>query len=287
MLHEGLALWYAALSPWVQTLVTVVVVFFVGLIVIKTVKGIVKSNLERSPHIESTLKGFIGGLVEVVGWLLLIVVVLGVAGVDVAALVGGLAIGGFIIGFALKDTLGNLAAGVMLLFYRPFKVDETVTIDGMDGTVVRLSISLTTLKCADGRLITIPNGSVLGGAIVNHTREPLRRADVLVGIGYDDDIDTAVRAIMDALKTDARVLAEPEPGIRLTDLGDNAVGLQVRPWVKTEDYWQAKADFVGVVKRALDAAGCSIPYPQRDVHVYTEASATPEIRVREGDGARS
>lgn len=257
------------LPAWTQLLVRLGVVVVIGVLAQWIVRSVLDRSMQRNRHMDDTARLFLVRTAGIVVWIFVAVVILGLLGVDAAALAGGLAVGGFIVGFALKDSLGNLAAGVMLLFYRPFSVGETVTIDGESGDVVALGMALTTIKAADGRIVTLPNGAILGGTIVNHTREPKRRADVLVGIGYDDDIDHAVRAIMEAVKADPRVLDDPAPGVRITDLGDNAVGLQVRPWVRTDDFWQAKADLTGTVKRALDAAGCSIPYPQRDLHIVS------------------
>lgn len=259
---------FLGLPGWVHTLLQVLVVLLVGYIVDWILDRQLNRVLERNRHVDDTTRVFLVRVVDVGVWALTIVVALSVLGVDPAALAGGLAVGGFIVGFALKDTLGNLAAGVMLVFYRPFNVHDWVTIDGQQGDVQSLGMAMTTLKAADGRIVTLPNGAVLGGTIVNHTREPIRRADVLVGIDYDDDIDTAVKVILEAVGSDDRVLDDPAPGVRITDLGDNAVGLQVRPWVRTPDIWQAQADLHGTVKRALDAAGINIPYPQRDVHVH-------------------
>ncbi|MGB1586782.1 MAG: mechanosensitive ion channel family protein [Thermoplasmatota archaeon] len=260
-----------ALPSWQQTALLFLSVLILGYFGIKIVERLVDGAMYRSKHIDPTLRNFLDSLTNVLGWVVLSVVLLTILGVDLAAALGGLAIGGFVIGFALKDTLGNLAAGVMLLFYRPYNVGDTVTIAGQDGDVVDLGISLTTLKAADGRIITIPNGNILGGTVVNHTRNDVRRADVLVGIDYNADIDTAVKVILEAIGQDARVLPTPAPSVRLTSLGDNAVGLQVRPWVKTGDFWQAKADFHGTVKRALDGAGIGIPFPQMDVHIKGES----------------
>ena len=266
-LHQGAVDWLLARPEWQQRALLFAATLVLGVIVIKVAEKLVDGAMYRSKHIDATLRNFLDSVTNVIGWILLVIVLLTIVGVDLAALLGGLAIGGFVIGFALKDTLGNLAAGVMLLFYRPFKVGDTVTIAGQDGDVQDLGISMTTLLAADGRIVTIPNGNVLGGTVVNHTRHHVRRADVLVGISYDANIDTAVRAIMEELGKDDRVLHEPALGIRITNLGDNAVGLQVRPWVKTADIWQAKADFHGTVKHALDSVGINIPYPQRDVHM--------------------
>jgi len=270
--HATLLERYQTLPPWTQTTLKVLLVVLVGYVVLALVRRYVVGLMARSRHIDATLLGFLRALITSGGWMVLLVVVLGVAGFDVTALIGGLAIGGFILGFALKDTLGNLAAGMMLLFYRPFNVDDEVELNGHFGVVTGLGMALTRIRAADGRIITMPNGSVLGGAIVNHTRHPVRRADVIVGIAYEDDIGTAVKAILDALRADPRVLAEPEPSVWVSALADSSVNLQVRPWVRTPDYWHARADFHGLVKRAVEAAGCTIPFPQRDIHVLQEAA---------------
>ncbi len=268
MFHDELMAGIAALPSWQQRLFSAAVIVVVGWLFMKLGIGLIQRGMKRNKFIDDTLTHFIHAVLSAIGWIVIVMAVLATFGVDLAALVGGLAIGGFVIGFALKDTLGNLAAGVMLLFYRPFNINDTVTISGETGDVTSLGMALTTLKLADGRVVTLPNGKVLGSAITNHTRLPIRRADVLVGIAYSDDIDVAIKAIMEALPKDSRVLPEPALSVRLTELGDSSVGLQVRPWVRTGDYWQAKADFHATVKRALEGAGCSIPFPQRDIHVH-------------------
>ncbi len=271
MFHEAIWERFHALPSWVQTLVVLALVYVAGRIVIRIGLRALRAFMRRDKHFDVTLEKFLMGVANATAWAALILVLMIVAGVNVSALLGGIAIGGFVIGFAVKDTLGNLAAGVVLQFNRPIKVGETVEISGHTGEVTAIGMALTSLKAADARIITVPNGSVLGSAIVNHTRADQRRADVLVGIGYDDDIDVAVKAILEEVGKDPRVLADPAPSVRITDLGDNAVGLQVRPWVATKDLWQAKADLHQTVKRALDDAGCSIPYPQRDVHMIAAA----------------
>ncbi len=263
--HETI-LPYAAQYPWLNTTLRVVLVLVLGWLAIRFLRPIILRTLDHGK--DATLTGFLRRVISMVSWVIVAVVALGVAGVDAAALAGGIAVGGFIIGFAVKDTLGNLAAGVTLLIYRPFDKGDTVSIAGTDGDVMDLGMAMTWIKTADARIAAIPNGSVLGGTIINHTREPKRRADVTVGISYDDDIDTTIRAILDDVAKDPRVLDDPAPGVRITALGDSSVNLQVRPWVNTDDYWQTRADLNATVKRAVEGAGCSIPYPQRDVHVH-------------------
>lgn len=265
---DRLADGYAVLPGWAQTAVQVAVVVLVGWVVLKILDRYLDKVLRRSRHVDATLRSFLVRTTSIGGGVLVAAWALAVAGVDLAALLGGLAIGGFVLGFALKDALGNLAAGVMLLLYRPFNVDDVATIGGETGLVTALGMAMTTLRTGDGRVVTVPNGKVLGGTLVNHTREPKRRADVRVGIGYGDDIDAAVRAILAAVREDPRVLPDPEPSVWISGLDADSVGLVVRPWVATADFWQAQADLHGTVKRAVESAGCTIPYPQRDVHLH-------------------
>lgn len=263
------SLWadFGELPNWVHTTVKVALVFIIGWIIDSILDRTLDGALKRNKFVDDTARTFLVRTMDICIWALTFVVALSYLGVDPAALAGGIAVSGFIVGFALKDTLGNLAAGLMLLVYRPFHVADTVTIGGDSGDVMSLGMAMTVLKTGDGKLVTIPNGKVLGDTITNHTRENMRRADVLVGIHYDDDVGQATQAILAALNADPRVLSDPEPSVRITSLGDNSVGLQVRPWVATGDYWKAKADFHDTVKQALIGAGCSIPYPQREVLV--------------------
>lgn len=272
--HERATNAFFALPEWGQRLILVALVLVLGWFTIAMARVWAQRALGRMQRLDETVRQFFLTVLVACGWVVVIVVALGVLGVDSAALLGGLAIGGFIVGFALKDVLGNFASGVMLLFYRPFRVGEVAEVGGHTGIVADIGLSLTTIRAADGRLITIPNAAVISGTIVNHTREPKRRADVDVGVAYGDNLDVAIAAIMDAVKGHPKVLPDPALDVRIMGLGDNSVNLQVRPWVQTADLWAVQAELHAVVKRAVEGAGCSIPFPQRDVHVY-ESSSTP------------
>ncbi len=276
-LHEAAVDWYVGQPGWVQDIVVAAFVVVVGAIVIGILHTWIDVALKRSRRVEETVRRFLLTIFQIAAWIFVGVAVLYVFGVSATALAGLLAAAGFILGFAVKDSLGNIAAGVTLLLYRPFYVDDVVTIGDATGKVMDLGLAMTTVRLKDARLASLTNGEVLSSVIINHTREPTRMADVDVGIGYDDDIQKAIKAILDALEADPRVLADPKPDVRITALGDNSVNLNVRPWVKTGDVFVAKADFHRVVKQALDDAGCSIPYPQRDVHMIPVNG--------EGDGA--
>lgn len=265
---------FTGLPSWAHTALKIIAVILIGWGVDWVLDRNLNRVLKKNKFVDETTRTFLVRTVDVTVWAFTGVIVLGFLGVDPAALAGGIAVSGFIVGFAVKDTLGNLAAGIMLLVYRPFHVGDTVTIGADSGDVMSLGMALTVLKTGDARIITIPNGKILGGTITNHTREPHRRADVLVGIGYNDDPFVAEAAILAALQEDPRVLTEPAPSVRITDLGASAIGLQVRPWVATADYWKAKADLHKTVKDAVVAAGCSIPYPQQEVRIIKESDTT-------------
>lgn len=278
--HEAVFDWYARQPGWAQNVVQALIVIVVGAILIGLLHTWIGAALKRSRRVEETVRRFLLTIFQISAWIFVGVAVLYVFGVSATALAGLLAAAGFILGFAVKDSLGNIAAGVTLLLYRPFYVDDVVTIGDATGKVIDLGLAMTTVRLKDARLASLTNGEVLSSVIINHTREPTRMADVDVGISYDDDIQTAIKAILDALEADPRVLPDPKPDVRITALADNSVNLNVRPWVKTADIWVAKADFHRVVKKALEDAGCSIPYPQRDVHM------TPVNGDGDDDGAQ-
>jgi small conductance mechanosensitive channel len=284
--HEPFVAQYQALPAIIQQMLLASALLVVGWVAIKLVGLAIKGTMRRAKRLDRTVTEFLVTLYAVGAWLLLGAVVLYIAfGVPATALAGLLAVAGFVLGFAVKDTLGNLAAGVTLLVYRPFRVDDVVSVGDVTGKVTNLGIALTTVKLYDARIATMANGEVLQSTIINHTREPTRMADVDVGIAYDDDIDTAIKAILDALAKDPRVLEDPAPEVRVKALGDNSVNLHVRPWVKTPEVWNAKAEFHAIVKRALDDAGCSIPFPQRDVHII-QANGGSDGNGSSGDGSR-
>jgi len=263
---------YQLLPEWLQLLTRLAVVTIVGFGMVRTATYLIVRGLSANRRIDKTVNSFVTRLVHIAGHLFLTMILLGMIGVDVGAMIGSLAIGGLVLGFALKDSLGNLAAGFMLLFYRPFNVDDIVEVDKHMGNVIDLGFALTTIRQYDGQIVTIPNGAVLGGAIVNFSREPNRRVKCAVGIAYDDDIDTAVRAILAALPgSDARILTEPAPAVIIKGLGPSSVDLEVRVWTRNDDFGGVNATLAKTVKTAIGDAGCTIPFPQQDVHLIDSA----------------
>ncbi len=206
--------------------------------------------------------------------LLLIVVLLAAAsalGFDVGSgLVSIAVVFGFVIGFAFQDILGNLAAGFMIALTKPFKKGDYVEVTGNSGKIQKVGISNTTLLTNDNKKVIIPNSEVWGNSITNYTAMDTRRIDLTIGIGYDDDIDKAMKVASKILSSHEKVLKEPMPLIATNELGGSSVNLIVRPWVKTSDYWPVKRELLKLIKEKFEEKDIELPYPQTDIHLYKE-----------------
>ncbi|WP_462327479.1 mechanosensitive ion channel family protein [Desulfobaculum sp.] len=196
-------------------------------------------------------------------------------GVNVTSLIAVFGAAGLAVGLALKDSLSNFASGVMLVVFRPFKVGDYVLGAGVAGTVERLTIFNTIMVTPDNQRIIIPNSMLMGDVITNVTANPIRRIDFTFGIAYDDDIDKAKDVVWKTLAKESRILDDPETVVAVHTLGDSSVNLVVRPWVKTEEYWSIYWALMEAIKKAFDAEGITIPFPQRDVHLYPQGEAQP------------
>ncbi|HRQ63530.1 MAG TPA: mechanosensitive ion channel [Xanthomonadaceae bacterium] len=218
--------------------------------------------------LDRMLAGFFRRAVKVLLIVVVGIAVLDMVGIPVTSLLAVLAAAGLAVGLALRDSLSNIAGAVMLITLRPFKVGDFVDAGGVSGTVERVDIFHTTLRTADNRVISVPNRSVANGNIINFTARDQRRIDLSIGISYADDIATAKEIIASVLAAEPRVLEDPAPVILVNDLRDSAVELVVRPWVATSEFWPTRSDLIEAIKTRLEAGGCSIPFPQRDVHLY-------------------
>ena len=260
------------LVPWSIRIVTAIFVYYIGRIIARWIVRLTRHMLERA-GIDPMLNKF---LCNVLNGLLIAVVAIAALdqlGVDTTSLLAVLGAAGLAVGLALKDSLGNFAAGVMLVIFRPFRIGDFVEAGGVAGVVEDIGIFSTTFRTGDNRIIIVPNGQIYGGTILNASARDTRRIDLVIGIGYDDDIKKAKRILEDILETDDRILEDPAPAISLGELADSSVNLNVRPWVKSSDYWPVRSDLLERIKNAFDAEGISIPYPQRDVHLYQEKAA--------------
>ncbi len=225
-----------------------------------------RSSLDMSILLKDILVSVSGGTVMILG----ILMALSQIGISLGPMLAGLGVAGFVIGFALQDTLGNFAAGAMILTYRPYDVDDFIEVAGASGLVKKMNLVSTTIVTFDNQTLVIPNSKIWGDVIKNVTAQKVRRVDLEFGIGYRDDIEKTERILADILDSHDRVLKSPEPMIKLHSLGDSSVNFVVRPWTKTDDYWDVYWDITREVKMRFDREGISIPFPQRDVHLFTE-----------------
>lgn len=251
----------------------VIIALIVLILAARMVRGGARRAARRIPNLSQLLLAFLTGVVY---WLTIaigLLIVLSAVGIDISplfALFGGAA---FIMAFALQDTLGNLASGLMIMINRPFDVGDYVNAAGVAGTVKAVSIVSTTVATPDNQIIIIPNKSVWGNVITNVTTSTTRRVDLVFGIGYQDSIEDAQRVLEEIVAAHELVLAEPAPNIRVNELGDSSVNFICRPWVHTANYWTVYWDLHRQVKERFDAEGISIPFPQRDVHLYTTVAS--------------
>jgi len=223
--------------------------------------------LDRIPQMDATLKPFIARLVWWIIIVFVLVAVLNQFGVHTTSIIAVLGAAGLAIGLALQGTLANVAAGVMLLILRPFNVGDYVDAGGDAGTVIEIGLFNTELRTFDGLCRMIPNAKIWGNTITNFSRNPTRRIDVPVGISYGDDVNGAMAVLLDMLKADARILDDPAPEVMVKELADSAVVINLRCWARIDDFWAAHWDVNRNAKLALDAAGYTIPFPQRDLHI--------------------
>ncbi len=199
-----------------------------------------------------------------------VLIALSQIGISLGPLLAGLGVVGFIIGFALQDTLSNFAAGMLILIYRPFDVDDYVEVSGVTGTVRHMSLVNTTITTLDNQVIVVPNNKIWGDVIKNVTAQTIRRIDMVFGISYADDIPQTEKILQGIMESNESVLDDPEPMVRVQELGDSSVNFAVRPWVKTEDYFETYWSITRAVKMRFDEEGISIPFPQTDVHLYKD-----------------
>ena len=231
-----------------------------------TVAACERSGADLSILLRDTLASVSSGTVMVIG----ILMALSQIGISLGPMLAGLGVAGFVVGFALQDTLSNFAAGGMILIYRPYDVDDFVEVTGASGLVKKMSLVSTTITTFDTQTLVVPNSKIWGDVIKNVTAQKVRRVDLEFGIGYSDDIEHAERLLADVVGSHELVLKSPEVTIRLHSLGDSSVNFIVRPWAKTENYWNVYWDLTREIKMRFDKEGISIPFPQRDVHLYNE-----------------
>lgn len=227
----------------------------------------VRRGLGKVRGLDGTVVSFLSTIVRYLILVLVLVAVLAQFGVETASILAVLGTIGLGVGLALQGTLSNIAAGLMLLVLRPFRAGDYIDAEGLAGTVEEIGLFNSVLTTYDGVYLTVPNGQIWSRSILNYSRLPTRRLDVPVGIAYDDNVDTAMERLLALLKDDARVLDEPEPQVMVKELADSSVNLNLRCWSKADDYWGLLFDLNRAAKETVEAAGCTIPFPQRDLHI--------------------
>jgi len=248
--------------------VMAIVVLIVGLLVIKWITKAMVRFMKKG-NVNESLIPFLKSLMNIMLKLMLVISVMGMVGIQMTSFIAVLGAAGLAVGLALQGTLQNFAGGVMILLFKPYEVGNFIEAQGFMGTVKEIQIFTTVLTTPDNRKVIIPNSPLATGSITNFSAMPTRRIDFAFGIGYSDDIDKAKDILLKMAQKDERVLKEENPPAVMVDaLGDSSVNLKLRIWVKSEDYWSLWCDTQEGVKKQFDAAGISIPFPQRDVHLY-------------------
>ena len=256
----------AIVSTWGIRVVGALVVLFVGWIAAKWMRASARKVL--GARLDPTLVPFISGMIYYAVLAFVIVAVLGLFGIETTSFIAVLGAASLAVGLALQGTLANFAAGVMLLIFKPFKIGGFVAAAGVSGSVQEVGIFATTLHTGDNVKIIVGNASIYGATISNYSANPTRRIDLVVGVSYNDDLGRAGETIERVLQAEPRVLTEPAPTVAVSELADCSVNFVVRPWCASADYWATRFDLTRKLKEELEAAGCSIPYPQQDVHMH-------------------
>jgi len=257
------------ITEYGPNLLFAILTLVVGLWIVKFVVSGVRKGLEKS-ETDITLRSFLISLVSVLLKVMVYITALGMLGVEMTSFIAILAAAGLAVGLALSGTLQNFAGGVMILFFRPFKVGHFIDAQGHMGTVKEIQIFVTILTTPDNKTVIIPNGPLATGSMTNFSREPRRRVDWTFGIGYGDDLDKAYEVLSKLLSQDERILSDPEPFMALKELGDSSVDITVRAWVEAPDYWGVFFRMNEEVYKTFDKEGLSIPFPQHDVHLFRE-----------------
>ncbi len=255
------------LIPFALKLVGAILIWFIGVRVIKFLSRRIKRILDKRDTDEA-LKTFLNSLINITFKILLIISVLATLGVKMASFIALLGAAGLAVGMALSGTLQNFAGGMVILMFKPFRVGDLLEAQGHKGVVKEIQIFNTILKTPDNKTVIIPNGALSNASMTNYTTEPKRRVDWVFGIGYGDDIHLADKIIRQLCAEDSRIFKDPEPFVVISELADNSVNFTVRVWAKTDDYWGVYFDMNKNVYEAFDKEGINIPFPQMDLHLH-------------------
>ena len=263
-------------SAYSLNIIGAILIFIVGKWVARRISNLLARLLGKHDF-DPALVSFLANMSYYALIVLVVVAAAGRLGINTASFLTVIGAAGLAIGLALKDSLSNFAAGVMLVLFRPFTIGDVVSTAGITAKVEKITIFNTLFCSPDNQLIIVPNSKIISDIITNINAKDTRRVDLIVGISYSDDM-TKTKEILDRLaKEDSRILADPAPTIAVAELADSSVNLVFRPWVKTADYWNVRFDLTEKIKNRLDEAGISIPFPQRDVHLFVEKEEAVQV----------
>ena len=253
------------LLSYAVNIVAAIAIVIIGMIVARIVSNTV-NRLMLARKIDATVADFLSALVRYGIIAFTLIAALGRVGVQTASVIAVLGAAGLAVGLALQGSLSNLAAGVLLVMFRPFRAGEYVDLGGVAGTVLNVQIFSTTMRTVDGKIVVIPNGKIIAGNIINFSREPVRRNEFIIGVAYDSDIDQVKKILTDIIQSEDRILKDREMTVRLNELGASSINFVVRVWSNSSDLQSVYWDVLERIKREFDANGISFPYPQMDAN---------------------
>jgi len=256
------------ISTYALKLVAAIIILIIGKWISRKISGLVSKLLKKN-DVDVTLINFLENIVYYTLMVVVAIAALGQLGINTTSFLTIVGAAGLAVGLALKDSLSNFASGVMLILFRPFRIGDVVNAGGVLGKVNGITIFNTILNTPDNQRVIIPNSSITSGVITNITANPTRRVDLVMGISYEDDILKAKKIMEQIISDDDKVLSDPPPTVAVSELADSSVNFVVRPWVKTDDYWDVYFGLTEKIKTSFDQEGITIPYPQQDVHMYT------------------
>ncbi|MCS2169694.1 small-conductance mechanosensitive channel MscS [Scandinavium sp. TWS1a] len=255
----------ALLLSYAVNIVAAIAIIVIGMIIARLVSNAV-NRVMRARQIDATVADFLSAMLRYVIIAFTLIAALGRVGVQTASVIAVLGAAGLAVGLALQGSLSNLAAGVLLVMFRPFRAGEYVDLGGVAGTVLNVQIFSTTMRTIDGKIVVIPNGKIIAGNIINFSREPVRRNEFIIGVAYDSDIDKVKQLLTNIVESDERILKDRDITVRLNELGPSSMNFVVRTWSNSGDLMNVYWDVLERVKKDFDANGISFPFPQMDVN---------------------
>jgi len=249
---------------------TALAIFLVGKFIIRLVVTAI-TKVMTAQDIDKTLMTFVCNLVRISLLVVVVIAAIGALGVETTSFIAIFGAAGLAVGLALQGSLSNFASGVLIVLFRPYRVGDFIEAAGIAGVVEQVQILTTVLKTGDNKQIIVPNSQIMNSIITNYSANDTRRIDMVVGVSYGDDLDKVRKTIEELVAADDRILDEPATTIGVSDLAESSVNFVVRPWVSTADYWNVKFDLTEAIKKRFDLEGISIPFPQRDIHIYNRA----------------